>query len=113
MKNSVMKNSMIARAGLQCAAFVKAGLRRADGMLKTINRYSAVDRLFRSVMRSTYRGIGKLYVNADLLKAAGGIILKSLRMMIKGITGFLYSIYYGSFVMEIVGRAAVNSRWLR
>jgi hypothetical protein len=92
---------------------MKTGLKKIDELLGTVNKNSVVYGLLCSVAASIYKGIGDLYAGAALLKAMGGIVSRYLRIMVKAVKGFLLSIYYGSSIMEIVGRAAVNSRWAK
>ena len=113
MNNSIVENSASVLAVMQGVVIAKTYLRRLDDELKVVNKYSQVGRLFSSAMRGIYRGVGKLYANAHLLRNTGDVIIRALQILIKWMTRSFYNIYCGSLFLEIVDRAVVNSRWLR
>lgn len=113
MKDLIIKNSVIMRAAIKCIAFARSELGKADMLLKSVNKYSMADRALRSAARGAYRYIAKIYAGADILKKINGVILATLRVIVRETAGFICRVYCGSFVLEIFGRAAVNSRCLK
>lgn len=113
MRSMLIENSIITFACLRLSVMAKAGLADLDGLLGTVNRYSRLYHAFRSALSGSRDSLQILLSNTGLLRPACSSILRGLHLIARDMTGFLATIYYGSIFMDIVGRAAVNSRCLK
>lgn len=113
MKSILIENSVIIFAIMHAVYAVKGSLDRLEYGIDSASSRSRVRSLIVHRLAISAGYWERLTSGATLLKRGGSVAYSLLRAIAIWIIAFSKKLYCGSIFLAGVGKAAVNSRWIR